>query len=64
MSNCLHQNDCMQSIFLHEFCLCMQLQRVIKGKIYPINDSPVHGKHDDENCSSVPQFVRTLQPFL
>ena len=63
MSICLHQSDRMQSIFLYEFCLCMQLRRVIKGKTYPVIDSPVHGKHDDENCSSIPQFVHKLQPF-
>ena len=35
-----------------------------KGKTYPVIDSPVHGKLDGENCSSVAQSVGKLQPFL
>ena len=35
-----------------------------KGQTYPVIDSPVHGKHDGETFSSVPQSVGKLQPFL
>ena len=40
------------------------VKRVSKGKTYPVIDSPVHGKHNGENCSSVPRFVGKLQLFL
>ena len=42
----------------------MQQRKVSKGQTYPVIDSPVHGKHDGENFSSVPQSVGKLQPFL
>ena len=32
--------------------------------LHPAIDSLVHGEHDGENCSSVPQFVGKLQPLL
>ena len=31
---------------------------------YPVIDSPVYGKYDGENCSSMPQSIGKLQPFL
>ena len=29
----------------------------IKGQTYPVSDSPIHGKHHGESCSSTPQSV-------
>ena len=54
----------MQLIFLHGFCLCMQQRRVSKGTTYPVIDFPIHGEHDGEICSSIPQPVGKLQLFL
>ena len=66
MSICLRHVEAIvcNHFFLHGFCLCIQLRRVSKGQTYPVIDSPVHGEHGGENCSSVPQFVGKLQPFL
>ena len=58
------QSDRTRSIFLDELCLCMQCRRVSKGKTYPVLDSPVHGEHNGEKFSSVPQSVDKLQQFL
>ena len=36
---------------------------MIEGPTYPVNDSPIHGKHDGLNFSPVHQSVCKLQPF-
>ena len=35
-----------------------------KGKTYPVIDPPVHGEHDGEKFSSIPQSLRKQQPFF
>ena len=39
------------------------LYAVRKGQIYPVNDSPIHGKHNGENYRPVHESVYKLQPF-
>jgi len=38
-------------------------RRTNKGKLYSVIDSPVHGRHDGEKFSSVPQFVLSYNCF-
>ena len=66
MSVCLRRVKMIirDQFFFSDFAFVCSEEGYNKGKTYPVIDSPVHGEHNGETFSSVPQSVDKLQLFL